>query len=399
MTTPALLRMPRRAIIRIFGLSLASSALATSQIPPAPPTTPTAASLTESITRGVDFLVARQNKNGSWGNATRTKNLNIYAPLPGAHHAYRAGASGLALSGMIDAADTRPQVVASISKAAAWTAAELPKLRRADQTTTYNTWGHAYGLRAISRLYQIEPDPEKKAAWIPIAQEQVDLVNRYGDINGGWGYLDLFDDLKTQKPSGIPTSFTTASVLLAMDQARSTMNVELNSKLVKHAISGIHLQRTPDFSYTYSFSHRMRPRLDINRPAGSLARSQACNAALRVFGDAAVTDEVLTQWADRFLAREGFLSNGRKRPVPHEAQFKIAGYFYYYGIYYFTESVRLLPKEKQAAYAQQLASILLKRQEKDGSWWDYPLYDYHQAYGTGYALMALTWCRNNLPES
>jgi hypothetical protein len=392
--------MPRRAIIRIFGLSLASSALATSQIPPAPPLPPpTAASLTESITRGVDFLVARQNKNGSWGNATRTKNLNIYAPLPGAHHAYRAGASGLALSGMIDAADTRPQVAASISKAAAWTAAELPKLRRADQTTTYNTWGHAYGLRAISRLYQIEPDPEKKAAWIPIAQEQVDLVNRYGDINGGWGYLDLFDDLKTQKPSGIPTSFTTASVLLAMDQARSTMNVELNSKLVKHAISGIHLQRTPDFSYTYSFSHRMRPRLDINRPAGSLARSQACNAALRVFGDAAVTDEVLTQWADRFLAREGFLSNGRKRPVPHEAQFKIAGYFYYYGIYYFTESVRLLPKEKQAAYAQQLASILLKRQEKDGSWWDYPLYDYHQAYGTGYALMALTWCRNNLPES
>jgi hypothetical protein len=398
MTTPALLRMPRRAIIRIFGLSLASSALATSQIPPAPPP-PTAASLTESITRGVDFLVARQNKNGSWGNATRTKNLNIYAPLPGAHHAYRAGASGLALSGMIDAADPRPQVVASISKAAAWTAAELPKLRRADQTTTYNTWGHAYGLRAISRLYQIEPDLEKKAAWIPIAQEQVDLVNRYGDINGGWGYLDLFDDLKTQKPSGIPTSFTTASVLLAMDQARSTMNVKLNSKLVKHAISGIHLQRTPDFSYTYSFSHRMRPRLDINRPAGSLARSQACNAALRVFGDAAVTDEVLTQWADRFLAREGFLSNGRKRPVPHEAQFKIAGYFYYYGIYYFTESVRLLPKEKQAAYAQQLASILLKRQEKDGSWWDYPLYDYHQAYGTGYALMALTWCRNNLPES
>jgi len=30
----------------------------------------------------------------------------------------------------------------------------------------------------------------------------------------------------------------------------------------------------------------------------------------------------------------------------------------------------------------------------DGSWWDYPLYDYHQAYGTGYSLMALAWCRD-----
>jgi hypothetical protein len=352
--------------------------------------------INESIRRGVDFLVAHQNKNGSWGSATRTKNLNIYAPIPGAHHAYRAGASGLALSGIIDSADTRPEVIAAIDKAAAWTAAELPKLRRAEQTTTYNVWGHAYGLRAISRLYQRETEPAKKAEWIRLAQEQVDLVNRYEDVNGGWGYLDLFDELTTQKPSGIPTCFTTATVLLAMDQASSVMGVKLNDKQVKHSIASINYQRTPDFSYTYSFDHRMRPRADINRPAGSLARSQACNAALRKFGEMAVTDAVLTTWADRFLTREGFLGNVRKRPVPHEGQFKIAGYFYYYGIYYFTESVKLLPKEAHAAYANRLAAILMERQEKDGSWWDYPLYDYHQAYGTGYSLMALAWCRDVL---
>lgn len=352
--------------------------------------------LDASIRRGVDFLLADQNPNGSWGGATRTKGLNIYAPVPGAHHAYRAGASGLALSGMIDAADPRPEVEASIAKAAAWTAAELPKLRRADQTTTYNVWGHAYGLRAISRLHAREQDLAKKADWVRLAQEQVDLVDRYEDVNGGWGYLDLFDGVTTQRPSGMPTSFTTATVLLAMDQARTAMGVKLNEKLVKHAIAGINYQRTPDFSYAYSFDHRLRPRLDINRPAGSLARSQACNAALRVFGETAVTDAVLITWADRFLEREGFLANVRKRPVPHEGQFRIAGYFYYYGIYYFTESVRLLPAEKHAAYAERLAAILLERQEKDGSWWDYPLYDYHQPYGTGYALMALCWCRQAL---
>ncbi len=349
-----------------------------------------------SIRRGVDFLIADQNTNGSWGSATKTKALNIYAPLPGAHHAYRAGASGLALSGLIDAADPRPEAMATVAKAAAWTASELPKLRRADPTTTYNTWGHAYGLHAISRLYQLEADPLKKAEWVRLAQGQVDLANRYEDINGGWGYLDVFDGLTTQKPSGIPTSFTTATVLLAMDQARFVMGVKLDDKLVAHAIAGINVQRTPDFSYVYSFTHRGSPRVDINRPAGSLSRSQACNAALRVFGEKAVTDEVLTTWADRFLAREGYLSNVRKRPVPHEGQFRIAGYFYYYGIYYFTQSVKLLPKEKHAAYAEKLAAILLLRQEKDGSWWDYPLYDYHQPYGTGYSLMALKWCRETL---
>ncbi|NQT52944.1 hypothetical protein HQ576_12875, partial [bacterium] len=35
------------------------------------------------------------------------------------------------------------------------------------------------------------------------------------------------------------------------------------------------------------------------------------------------------------------------------------------------------------------AHTLLRLQEKDGSWWDYPFYDYHQPYGTAFALMSL----------
>lgn len=379
---------------RLLALLLGASALVSAA--PEDPAPVTAEAIGQSIRRGVDFLLAHQNKNGSWGSATRTKGLNIYAPVPGAHHAFRAGASGLALSGLIDAADERPEVTEAIKRAGAWTAAELPNLRRATQDTTYNIWGHAYGLRAICRLHAIEKDPSKKAGWTSLAQQQVDLASRYEDVNGGWGYLDLYDGVTTQKPSGLPTSFTTATMLLAMEQARSEMGIKLDDKLVKHAIAGINAQRTPDFSYVYSFSHRMRPRVDINRPAGSLARSQACNAALRAFGETAVNDEVITRWADRFLDREGFLSNGRKRPIPHEAQFRIAGYFYYYGIYYFTESVRFLSPEARANYAGKLAAVILARQEKDGSWWDYPLYDYHQPYGTGYALMALAWCRSEM---
>ncbi len=69
----------------------------------------TPAAVEASLTRGVDFLVETQNKNGSWGGPTRTKGLNIYAPIPGAHHAFRAGASGLALAGLIDSGDQRPE--------------------------------------------------------------------------------------------------------------------------------------------------------------------------------------------------------------------------------------------------------------------------------------------------
>jgi hypothetical protein len=351
-------------------------------------------SIDTAIHRGVDFLVRTQNPNGSWGNPTHTKGLNIYAPLPGAHHAYRAGASGLALSGLLDTKDPREDVAKAITRGSEWMTENLPILRRADMTTTYNVWGHAYGLRALTRLHQQETDPAKKAKWAKLAQEQVDLLGRYDDVNGGWGYLDIFDQVRTQRPTGIPTSFTTATVLLAMAEARDEMGLKLNDSVVKMALRGIQMQRTPDFSYTYSFLHRWRPRSDINRPAGSLGRTQACNACLRVFGDPTITDEVLSTCADHFLDRQGFLSNGRKRPVPHEAPFKIAGYFYYYGVFYFTRSCALLPKKTQLDHAKRIAAILIPLQEKDGSWWDYPLYDYHQAYGTGYALMTLAWCRD-----
>jgi len=350
--------------------------------------------IAESVRRGVDFLIADQNPNGSWGGPTRTKGLNIYAPIPGAHHAFRAGASGLALSGLIDSADSRPEAVAAVEKGAAWMKKHLPLLRRADQTTTYNVWGHAYGLRALTRLYQRETSETAKAEWKRLANQQLELLDRYEDLNGGWGYLDLFDGLTTRRPTGITTSFTSATVLLAMHEAREVMGVELNEKTLKSSLASIERQRTPDFAYVYSHSHRLHPRVPINRPAGSLARSQACNAALKVFGEEKVTTEVIETWADRFIEREGFLSIGRKRPVPHETHFQISGYFYYYGIYYFTESVDLLPKERQAVHARKLAEVILFRQEKDGSWWDYPLYDYHQPYGTGYSLMALAWCRS-----
>lgn len=362
------------------------------QVSELPPATPEA--IASAIMSGVDFLIADQNANGSWGSATRTKDINIYAPLPGAHDAYRAGASGLALSGLLDSGDKRPETLATIGKATAWSVEYLPKLRRADQTTTYNIWGHAYGLRSLTRLWLRETDPEKKALYKTLAQEQIDLVNRYEDINGGWGYLDIYDEITTQKPTGITTSFSSATILLAMHEAREKLGVTLDDKIVSSSLDSIKRQQTPDKSYLYSHSFRYRPRADINLPAGSLARSQACNAALRALGREGITHEVIIEWADRFLAREGFLSIARKRPKPHDIHFRISGYFYYYGVYYFTESVRLLPPEKQKPYAERLAALIISRQEKDGSWWDYPLYDYHQPYGTGYCLMALAWCRD-----
>ena len=133
--------------------------------------------------------------------------------------------------------------------------------------------------------------------------------------------------------------------------------------------------------------------MGINRPGGSLGRSQACNLALRLWGDSAVTDAVLRQWLDRLITRNGWLDMGRKRPIPHESYFLVAGYFYYFGHYYAARCIEELKPDKRPFYQDHLAQVLLHLQEKDGSWWDYPLYNYHQQYGTAFALMSLKRCQ------
>ena len=363
--------------------------IASVPVPHPPPAT--RGQILDGIRRGVDYLLRSQHEDGSWGGPTRTKDLNIYAPLPGAHLAFRAGASALALCGVMDSADPRQQASESITRGTHWLETEASKLRRADQTTTYNVWGHAYALHAACRIFQ-RADAAGKERICGFARQQLDLLHRYEDINGGWSYLDF--EFYTQRPSGLPTSFTTATVLLAMRQTEQVMGLSPDQKTVASALALLRLLRTPDSCYVYAYPHRLRPAHPINRPEGSVGRSQACNAALRAYGDPLITDAVLETWTKRFFELEKWLDVARKRPIPHESFCKVAGYFYYYGVYYFAESVRFLPKEKQAEVAPFLASILLSHQEKDGSWWDYPLYDYHQAYGTGFALMTLAWCRD-----
>ena len=102
-------------------------------------------------------------------------------------------------------------------------------------------------------------------------------------------------------------------------------------------------------------------------------------------------------WINRLIARNGWLSMARKQRWPHQGYLGIAAYFYYYGHYYAARCIDLLEPDDRPHFQDQLAHVLLPKQEKDGSWWDFPLYNYHQAYGTGFALMSLQRCLR--PES
>lgn len=348
------------------------------------------AEIHSAITSGLRFLLTEQNTDGSWGSATLTKDLNIFAPIPGSHQGFRAAVTSLCVMAMIeaDAAALDSRFASSLERAENWLMDKgLARVRRADMTAIYNVWAHAYGTQALVRMLHRKPDDAARQQRVrALIELQVRMLDKYEYVGGGWGYYDFNHHL--QSPGGDPNSFTTATVLLALKEARDA-GIEVPQRLMDRGLREIHRQQNPNFTYLYSRNWKWRPTGIINRPAGSLGRSQACNLALRLYGDEKISDEVLTIWLDRLFSRDGWLDIGRKRPVPHEAWFAIAGYFYYYGFYHGSICIELLPPKSRPFYKAHMAHTLMERQEKDGSWFDFPFYAYHKPYGTAFAIMCL----------
>jgi hypothetical protein len=355
---------------------------------PVPPPAPGA--VQEAIHRGIQFLLKDQNKDGSWGSPHRTKNLNIYAPVPDAHLAFRSGVTALCVAALIETGSATEDVRKAIERGGAWIIKNLPVLRRSSADALYNVWGHIYGIQALVRMHERLPKEDARRQQLQnLIREQIGLLGRYESVDGGWGYYDF--RVGSQRPATDSTSFMTAAALVALREARD-IGVSAPDRLVKRAVDSIQRQRKPDYSYLYGEYLKWQPMMPINRPGGSLGRSQACNLALRLWGEKRITDQILKTWLDRLFARNLWLDIGRKRPIPHESHFQVAGYFFYFGHYYAALCIDQLQPGERSAYQDQLAHVLLPLQEHDGSWWDFPLYNYHQQYGTAFALMTLKRC-------
>jgi hypothetical protein len=358
---------------------------------PKPVPRPDPKDIDAAIHRGVAFLLKTQNANGSWGSERSSRPSEIYAPVPGAHESFRGAVTALCISALCEVGGGA-EVDRAIDRAEAWLMENVPKVRRNSEDALYNNWTHAYSIdAAVHLLHRHAKDPKRCKRLRALIVQQIDMLRRYECLSGGWAYYDDFD-FQTQRPSGSTISFVTATVLIAFDEARKE-GVAIPQKLVDRGMESMLRQRKPDFSYDYGEYLKYLPMLPINRPGGSLGRSQACNLAMRLWGDKKVTNEVMETWLDRLFARELWLDLGRKRPIPHESWFQVAAYFFYYGHYYAARCIEILPPTERPQRQDHLAQIILHLEQPDGSWWDFPFYNYHQAYGTAFALMTLEKCK------
>ena len=364
------------------------------RVPEVPP--PAEEDLDRSIERGVRFLLDHQNKDGSWGDHTRTKGINIFCPYPSGPLAFQAGSTGLCVIGLNASPYAQtPEVQQAIEKAVQYMFEKLPRLKRGDTLSVYDVWGHAYTLEAACALAAKLPRDSKRYEELKnFARDRIRALDALADVNGGWGYLTF--EVFTKRPAGIPTSFLTGTVFIAYKDAEEVFGLKSDPKVFRRSFRLLQKMRTPNGTYVYSRDHLRYSTTPINRHTGSLARTPACDWALRRYDPSLISILQLEDGLERLWSRSGWLAMALKKPYPHESFAQNSGYFYYYGYYYAARCLEDLPREQLSRHAAFISKGVLPLQEKNGCWWDYPLYNYHPYYGTGYALYSLSRVRDIL---
>lgn len=376
----------------------ANSALVDSQIeddlsrlrPPLPQrVSPT--ELMASIDRGVKHLIVSQRTDGAWGGPQWTGGVDN-DPVPGSFRSFDIAVTAMCLEALLDVTNS-DEITKASARAYKFLIERTNKVKRAGARDLPQVWAHCYCIQAFSKMHERESSVEKKTELENAIETHMDGLKRWQSIHGGWFYYGS----GMSKPINPSCSFVNSAVLVAVARARE-IGIEGDHDMLEKALRATKMMRKPDGSFLYSgriASDMSGAARAINRPSGSLGRSQAGNIALRQWGDKKITDDVIRVWLHRLISRHGWLDMGRKKPIPHESFAQVAGYFYYFGVYYGTLCIDELPEKERAFYQHHLAKLIMERQEKDGSWFDYPLYSYHKPYGTAFALLGLQRCRTS----
>ena len=212
------------------------------------------------------------------------------------------------------------------------------------------------------------------------------LLEHNQEPHGGWGYYE--GPVVSQRPTWA-TSFATACVVPALVRARE-LGWSIDPQVIERATRYLESCHLPSGAYTYDLAPI--PWVggeSINDVKGSLGRIQVCNWALRRAGVKKVTDDSIREGLSAFFEHHKFLDVGRMRPIPHEAYYYVAAYFYMFGHCYAAQVINELPEAERAAWHQQLRAHLVKIQWADGSSLDFPNMSCMQIAGTSFSILAL----------
>jgi hypothetical protein len=338
------------------------------------------------IDRALGWLVSNQLNDGAFCHGVCESQFE-YGFSPATFHAWQTAAHGLATMALLVCEET-PERRAALDRGVRWLLKTGMPLRGSNWDNDA-VWAWLYGtvtMTAIADDPRFQGDDWKG----PVAQrgrEFVSWLEKNQVPAGGFGYYD--DPTFSQRPKWA-TSFATSSVLPALAMAMNFGWVK-DQQMLERAAQYLKRCRLPNGAYEYDLNPvpRLTGGANINDVKGSLGRIQACNWALRAAKDPDITDDVIRTGLRQFFDHHEFLQIARMRPIPHEAFYQNAGYFFYFGHFYCSQAINLLPAAEREAFHAQLRPHLLRTQRADGSCNDFQHASYMITSSTSFLAMAL----------
>ncbi len=342
------------------------------------------------------WLVETQRPDGAWGSgAADSVQFLIFSVET--FYAFQYGANSLAFLALASVEST-PERDAALERALGWLVdSRLPK--RGNDWDVDCSWAALYGFQAMVGAAQ----DARFAA--PALRERIQrrglelyaLLEKNQEPLGGWGY---YEGPATSRRPTWSTSFSTSCVVPSLVRAKE-LGWALDDKVLARAVRYVEQCKLPGGAVMYDL--RPIPRRtgeSIDNVKGSLGRMQVANWALRRAGVKSITDDVLRAGLESFFEHHPFLDVARLRPIPHEAYYANAAYFYMFAHCYAAQVINELPEAERAAWHKRLRAHLAKVQWDDGSSLDFPNMSCMRTAGTAFSILAyqagLPGARRNL---
>ena len=349
---------------------------------------PQAVSLDARLRSALSFLLKTQKKDGGWGSPLPERPADIYTGGVNSFHAFGNASSALCCMALL-AQPSDPDLDAAMLKGYRYLC-DAPDAVRISGDTFYNVWAHGYMIEALSRGLQ---DKRLETLWPAMrkrAEFEIRRLFKIQSLDGGFGYYD-FGWVLAHPTGEISTPMSSTAALVGLRAAKDA-GLAIPEKGLKAALGFLNRMRLPNGAYLYATEHQYYPINQAVMVRGSLGRSQGGNCALGEWGEA-VSKEWIERALETFEREHVFIEIGRCRQYPHEAWYATAPYYYYFGHYYASRNLFLLDQGPALKFARWMADTVGKTQVEDGSFWDYPLFGYTKAYGTGYGVLILSNCR------